>query len=161
MIQQFRQIKLNNLTFLGYGKTEATWIKNFAKELSKPELKNEISKFNNLSLDKQNKILSNINVNSDGHSGGSFTYTKTIINSILINNYQNWSTNCVHLNYNDIFKYFYSSGFYDLGNKLIIYNFLKPEENKILSEFKIKQNDKNNKIDQFDLLKLLKIVDKK
>ena len=158
MIKQFRQVKLNNLTYLGYEKAEAIWIKNFAKELSKPKLKNEITIFNNLPLEKQNKILSN--VNSDGHSGESYVYTKTIINSILINNYQTWSTNCVHLNYEYIFKYFYSCGFNHLGNKLLTYKFYDPYEYKILLEFRTKQNDKSIKIDQYDLLKLLKIIDK-
>lgn len=156
-----KQVKLNNLKFLGYNKAEATWIKNFALELSKSEFKNDISKFNDLPIYQQNKILSNVKVNSDGHSGGTFTYTKTIIKSILVNNYQNWSTHCVHLNYNHVFRYFYSSGFEDLGNKLLTYKFANPDEHKILLEFKQKKNNSNNNIDQYDLLKLLKIVNKK
>jgi hypothetical protein len=149
-----KNLKKSNLIDLGYNSTEEKWIKNLGEKITK-QYNNKISlNDKKLSLDTILFNISNISVDCDGHTTFTDIYTKTIISSIILNNYNIWKINCVHLNYDIIFNNFYLNGFQDLGNELLIYNFSKPYEHKILQEFNIK----NNKKDNLELIKLLKII---
>lgn len=140
-IKSLRAVKFNNLIKLGYAKPEATWITNFA---------------NQVVLTKKPIDLDNINIESDGHTNNTHTYTKTIITSIGNSNYQDWAKYSAHINYDIIFKYFYVCGFPYLAHGLLKYKFSNPNEFAILQQF-----NKKNKcdIDKQDLSKLLRIIE--
>lgn len=146
-IRSLKLVKFNKLTKLGYDRVEANWITNLSKIVT-IEHKN-ISNIND---------LSNITVSSDGHTCCTDLYTKTIVSSIIKNNYQNWSKYSIHLNYNTIFKYFYSCGFYNLGNEILLYNFTKSTEYEALKYVRNK-NEKRKEINVNELAILVKIIE--
>lgn len=157
-IKSISNLNVSSLNKLGYGLGEATWIKNLAWELNKPANFNMIFENNSQSIkfDLFEKKITNIYCEEDGHSGGTEMYTKTILKSILLNNYSNWTCYNVHLSYNIVFNCFYFPGYQHFAKELIMYNFSNPEEYKILLEF----NKKNDKSNPKEIAKLLRVLAK-
>jgi hypothetical protein len=114
---------MSRLIKLGYKPLEARWITNLLN----------------------NKIY------LDGHSGSTGMYTHVIVSNI--NRVKNWDETHVHLNFDDMFKYFYYPGFTSLGNSLLSHSFNKPHELECLKNF-----NKNTIITKDDLLPLLKVL---
>jgi hypothetical protein len=129
-----RNLKLINTTKLVqlgyYPNFEAKCINNYSKKIIKEHYNifDKNPNFKYLSFKNQYDILDSLKINVDGHTVGTSMYVKTIISSIITNDFENWTRYNVYLNYNDVLKYFYYTGFSDLGNNLLQYNFNKPEE---------------------------------
>lgn len=146
-VKTLKQVKLTKLIKLGYDKPEAKFITNLSKLI--------LIEVENKNITKQ-EDFSKYHVIADGHTAGTNLYTRTIVKSIIKHDYKNWSNYSIHLNYGTIFRYFYVCGCTDLGNKLMFYNFQKPNEYDALKNFRNK-NEKD--ITAHDLLPLLKIVE--
>ena len=111
-------INVNKLVKLKYNICEANWITNLSK----------------LYLKEKPKNLNEISVEEDGHTGFTDMYTKVIVSSIISD--KEWSKYHIHLNYDYIFNNFYYSGFGVIGNSLLRYSFNKPDEYKLLKEYR-------------------------
>ncbi len=158
-LKSLKLIKPSKLVKLGYNKLdEAQWINNLSKLILKSHSDLITEKFIKDKFANQYKILSNISVNSDGHTLSTDMYTKAIVSSIISN--KDWSKTHVHLNYVTVFEYFYLVEFQHLGNSLLTYSFNKPDEFEYLDKFNF-NTKKQNKITKEDLLPLLKIADGK
>ena len=115
MAGSLKLINVNKLVKLKYNVCEANWITNLSK----------------LYLKEKNIEMS---VDSDGHTGFTHMYTKVIVSSIISD--KEWAKYHVHLNYDCIFNNFYCSGFGVIGNSLLRYSFNKPDEYKLLKEYR-------------------------
>jgi hypothetical protein len=115
MAGSLKLINVNKLVKLKYNVCEANWITNLSK----------------LYLKEKNIEMS---VEEDGHSGFSDMYTKVIVSSIISD--KEWAKYHVHLNYDYIFNHFYYRGFGVIGNSLLRYSFNKPDEYKLLKEYR-------------------------
>ncbi len=87
----------------------------------------------------------------DGHSHYTGMYTNIIVSNI--NRVKDWDKTHVHLNFDEIFKYFYFPGCKHLGNSLLSHSFREPHEIECLKNF-----DNKKIITKDDLLPLLKKV---
>ena len=115
MAGSLKLINVNKLVKLKYNVCEANWITNLSK----------------LYLKEKNIEMS---VDSDGHTGFTHMYTKVIVSSIISD--KEWAKYHVHLNYDYIFNHFYCAGFGVIGNSLLRYSFNKPDEYKLLKEYR-------------------------
>ena len=115
MAGSLKLINVNKLVKLKYNVCEANWITNLSK----------------LYLKEKNIEMS---VDSDGHTGFTNMYTKVIVSSIISD--KEWAKYHVHLNYDYIFNHFYQGGFNNVGNSLLRYSFNKPDEYKLLKEYR-------------------------
>ena len=115
MAGSLKLINVNKLVKLKYNVCEANWITNLSK----------------LYLKEKNIELS---VEEDGHSGFTDMYTKVIVSSIISD--KEWAKYHVHLNYDYVFNHFYYRGFGVIGNSLLRYSFNKPDEYKLLKEYR-------------------------
>ena len=115
MAGSLKLINVNKLVKLKYNVCEANWITNLSK----------------LYLKEKNIEMS---VDSDGHTGFTHMYTKVIVSSIISD--KEWAKYHVHLNYDYIFNHFYYRGFGVIGNSLLRYSFNKPDEYKLLKEYR-------------------------
>jgi hypothetical protein len=158
-LKSLKLIKLSKLVGLGYNKKgEAQWITNLSKLILNTHSDLVTQKFIKDKFSNQYKILSNVSVESDGHSGNTDMYTKAIVSSIISN--KDWAQTHVHLNYSTVFEHFYHGGFQHLANSLLTYSFNKPDEFEYLDKFNFNIK-KQSKITKQDLLPLLKIADGK
>jgi hypothetical protein len=158
-LKSLQLIKSSKLVGLGYNKQgEAKWITNLSKLILNTHSDLVTKNFIKDKFSNQYKILSNVSVNSDGHSMNTDMYTKAIVSSIISN--KDWAQTHVHLNYSIVFEHFYLGGFQHLGNSLITYSFNKPDEFEYLDKFNF-NTKKQSKITKQDLLPLLKITDDK
>ena len=115
MAGSLKLINVNKLVKLKYNVCEANWITNLSK----------------LYLKEKNIEMS---VDSDGHTGFTNMYTKVIVSSIISD--KEWAKYHVHLNYDYVFNHFYYRGFGVIGNSLLRYSFNKPDEYKLLKEYR-------------------------
>ena len=115
MAGSLKLINVNKLVKLKYNIYEANWITNLSK----------------LYLKEKNIEMS---VDSDGHTGFTNMYTKVIVSSIISD--KEWAKYHVHLNYDYVFNHFYYCGFGVIGNSLLRYSFNKPDEYKLLKEYR-------------------------
>ena len=115
MAGSLKLINVNKLVKLKYNICEANWITNLSK----------------LYLKEKNIEMS---VDSDGHTGFTHMYTKVIVSSIISD--KEWAKYHVHLNYDYVFNHFYYRGFGVIGNSLLRYSFNKPDEYKLLKEYR-------------------------
>ena len=115
MAGSLKLINVNKLVKLKYNVCEANWITNLSK----------------LYLKEKNIEMS---VEEDGHTGFTHMYTKVIVSSIISD--KEWTKYHVHLNYDYIFNHFYYRGFGVIGNSLLRYSFNKPDEYKLLKEYR-------------------------
>ena len=115
MAGSLKLINVNKLVKLKYNICEANWITNLSK----------------LYLKEKNIEMS---VEEDGHTGFTHMYTKVIVSSIISD--KEWAKYHVHLNYDYIFNHFYCAGFGVIGNSLLRYSFNKPDEYKLLKEYR-------------------------
>ena len=115
MAGSLKLINVNKLVKLKYNVCEANWITNLSK----------------LYLKEKNIEMS---VEEDGHTGFTHMYTKVIVSSIISD--KEWAKYHVHLNYDYIFNHFYYRGFGVIGNSLLRYSFNKPDEYKLLKEYR-------------------------
>ena len=115
MAGSLKLINVNKLVKLKYNVCEANWITNLSK----------------LYLKEKNIEMS---VDSDGHTGFTHMYTKVIVSSIISD--KEWAKYHVHLNYDYVFNHFYYRGFGVIGNSLLRYSFNKPDEYKLLKEYR-------------------------
>ncbi len=158
-LKSLKLIKSSKLVGLGYNKKgEAQWITNLSKLILKSHSDLVTEKFIKDEFSNKYKILSNISVDSDGHSGNTDMYTKAIVSSIISN--KDWAKTHVHLNFDTVFEHFYLGRFQYLGNSLLTYSFNKPDEFEYLDKFNF-NTKKQGKITKQDLLPLLKIADGK
>ena len=148
-----RQINRHKLIDLGYSTTEIDWFTNFGNKMFNTN--NQDSMFLHDSSFMLYDKFKNIHVNEDGHSKGSQMYTQQVVLSMLINSYNTWTTNCVHMNYEIMFDKFYVKGFSSLGNRLLIYNFKKKDEFEALTLF---NKNRDNIYDPKEIYKLLQFV---
>jgi hypothetical protein len=115
MAGSLKLINVNKLVKLKYNVCEANWITNLSK----------------LYLKEKNIEMS---VEEDGHTGFTHMYTKVIVSSIISD--KEWAKYHVHLNYDYVFNHFYYRGFGVIGNSLLRYSFNKPDEYKLLKEYR-------------------------
>jgi hypothetical protein len=115
MAGSLKLINVNKLVKLKYNVCEANWITNLSK----------------LYLKEKNIEMS---VEEDGHTGFTDMYTKVIVSSIISD--KEWAKYHVHLNYDYVFNHFYYRGFGVIGNSLLRYSFNKPDEYKLLKEYR-------------------------
>ena len=115
MAGSLKLINVNKPVKLKYNVCEANWITNLSK----------------LYLKEKNIEMS---VDSDGHTGFTHMYTKVIVSSISSD--KEWAKYHVHLNYDYVFNHFYYRGFGVIGNSLLRYSFNKPDEYKLLKEYR-------------------------
>ena len=115
MAGSLKLINVNKLIKLKYNICEANWITNLSK----------------LYLKEKNIEMS---VEEDGHTGFTNMYTKVIVSSIISD--KEWAKYHVHLNYDYVFNHFYYRGFGVIGNSLLRYSFNKPDEYKLLKEYR-------------------------
>ena len=115
MAGSLKLINVNKLVKLKYNICEANWITNLSK----------------LYLKEKNIEMS---VEEDGHTGFTNMYTKVIVSSIISD--KEWAKYHVHLNYDYVFNHFYYRGFGVIGNSLLRYSFNKPDEYKLLKEYR-------------------------
>ena len=118
MVGSLKLINVNKLIKLKYNIYEANWITNLSK----------------LYLKEKPKNVNEMSVEEDGHSGFTDMYTKVIVSSIISD--KEWAKYHVHLNYDYIFNHFYYRGFGVIGNSLLRYSFNKPDEYKLLKEYR-------------------------
>ena len=115
MAGSLKLINVNKLVKLKYNVCEANWITNLSK----------------LYLKEKNIEMS---VEEDGHTGFTHMYTKVIVSSIISD--KEWAKYHVHLNYDYVFNHLYYRGFGVIGNSLLRYSFNKPDEYKLLKEYR-------------------------
>lgn len=118
MVGSLKLINVNKLVKLKYNIYEANWITNLSK----------------LYLKEKPKNVNGLSVEEDGHTGFTDMYTKVIVSSIISD--KEWAKYHVHLNYDYIFNHFYYRGFGVIGNSLLRYSFNKPDEYKLLKEYR-------------------------
>ena len=134
MASSLKLVSVDKLIKLKYNVCEANWISNLSKLLLKENV-NLIG----LPFPEQYKMLKDISVEKDGHTGFTDMYTKAIVTSIISD--KEWDKYHIHLNYDYVFLNFYKGGFKNIGNSLLKYSFHKPDEYKLLQEFINKKGD--------------------
>ena len=82
------------------------------------------------------KLLEFSDVDKCGHSGGSFSYSKTIANSIRTLGFEKWKNNCAHLSFKDMLEFFYFPGCAQLGNDLLSHSFESSVEKEALEKIR-------------------------
>ncbi len=121
----FETFTTSDLQKLGYGKAESIWIVNMrdASHMSKDQFDNKIDEC--------------------GHTGGTYNYTKSIVDKIQRYGFYEWKNNSLHLGYGDMFLMYQIIP--NFANNLLTHNFSSSNEKKYLKIFK--KDFKNNMTD--------------
>jgi hypothetical protein len=139
-VKTFVNFSGKDLNKIGYPNTESNWITNMRDAYLEGYCSNP-EKYQKFSDCK--------------HSGGSFMYTKIITNNIHTNEFEEWKENFLHLNYDDILKMFYLTGFQNAGNGFISHNFKKSGNKDALEIFRKEFTDKLSEGQKIAALKKL------